>query len=258
MAEVIVGSWPAQKLGPSGIFEHIDLDTYQMVAQLDRKMDALSSPAGYSGKMFGRWLSAVHKLASAVIFHGGEVISEGVDPLTAIIVTGEPGQSKILGDTQKTAINRVMNIGVMSIVDVMPLIQPTDGGSTLRPFLSSELLVLGAERDVETLEAFFTALRSAFESHFLDDLASLVSADIRREIFKDLEPYAAKKKPDSPILMEETDFSGRKPVKRRVIEEKEFERIATKAMFRRRVPLGLQSFIMPKVKQAAGCTGQVQ
>jgi hypothetical protein len=248
MADITVGNWPAQKLGPSGIFEHINLDTFQMVARLDEKMHTLAPSAGYTGRMFGKWLSAVHKFASAVIFHGGEVISEGADPLTAIVVTGEPNLRRILDETQKTACAGVINIGVVSVVEFMPLIAPKEGGSSLRPFLSSELLVLGAQRDVEMLEAFFSALRSAFESHFIDDLASLVSADIKRDIFRDFEPDSVRKKPDIPILLEETDFSGRKPIKRRVIDEREFGRVAIKAMFRRRIPLGLQSFIMPKVK----------
>ncbi len=258
MDDVTVGNWPARKLGPSGIFEHIDLDTMQLVVKLDEKMHALAPSAGYSGRMFGKWLSAIRKLASAVIFHGGEVISEEAVPLNAIVVTGERGQRSMLGETQKAACAGVMNIGVVNDAEFILLLNPKEGGSTLRPFLSSELLVLGTQRDVEVLEAFFSALRSAFESHFIDDLTSLVSTDIRREVFSDLGPDASRKSPSIQILMEEADYSGRKPVKKRVIEEREFERMAIRAMKKRRIPPGLQAFIMPKVKQAAGCTGQAQ
>lgn len=251
MEDVIVGCWPAQKLGPSGIFDQIELDTFAMVSMLDWKMDTLAQPAGYTGAMFGKWLSAMHELALAVVFHGGEVISEGADPLTAIVVTEEPGKRRILGETQKMACSGVMNVGVVGIADVMPLISPKEGGSRLRPFLSSELLVLGAQRDVEMLEAFFSALRSAFESHFLDDLASLVSADVRREVFGDLE-LGAVKKPAIPMILEEVDFTGKKPVRKRTVEELEFERAAVRSMIRRRIPTGLQGLIMPKAKLAAG------
>ncbi|MCI0503225.1 hypothetical protein L0Y65_00775 [Candidatus Micrarchaeota archaeon] len=251
MAGVIVGSWPAQKLGPSGIFDHIELDTFAMVSMLDWKMDALVQLAGYSGEMFGKWLSAMREVALAVVFHGGEVISEGYDPLTAIVVTEEPGKRRILGETQKEACNGVMSVGVVGIADVMPLISHKEGGSRLRPFLSSELLVLGAQRDVEMLEAFFSALRSAFESHFLDDLASLVSADVRREVFGDLE-WGSAKKPGIPIIRKEEDFTGKIPVKKRTVDEREFEKLAVRSMVRRRIPAGLQGLIMPKAKLAAG------
>lgn len=51
-----------------------------------------------------------------------------------------------------------------------------------------------------------------------------------------------------PILLDETDFTGSRAVKKRTIEEADFDRIALRAMSRRRIPAGVQAFVLPKVR----------
>jgi hypothetical protein len=251
MDDVTIGPWPAHMLGPSGLFEQTRLDALQMLKMLDQRLHELAAPSGYSGKAFGKWLGALRSLASAIIFHAGEVVAESAAPLTTIIVTEEPGKGILIAGTQESACAGAMEVGLVSIAEFMALIRPGKGGSALRPFLSSELLVLGARNDVEMMEAFFKALRETFESRFEDDLVSLVCADVKKDVFRD-GPGLPGPGTEGPVLLEETDYTGKKPVKRRVIEEREFERIAFRAMRRRRVPAGIQGLILPRLKAAAG------
>jgi len=259
MDDVTVGNWPARKLGPSGIFEPINLDTLHLAVSLDGKLEALARPTGYSAKTFQGFLSKIRSVASAVVFHGGEVISDGTDPLTAIVITEKPIQKMFADRTQESACSCVMDVGFVSTAEMFALAMLSGGHPALRPFLSSELLVLATQRDAEILEALFSTLRSAFETHFLEDLSGLVCADVRKEVFRDLQASGCQKKSGAPqILQEETEFLGTKQVRSRVIDEREFERIAIRAMKKRRIPSGIQAFIMPQVKQAAGCAGQAR
>lgn len=119
--EMRVCDWPVNRLGPSGIFEHIGQNTMEMLSMLDDKMRQLAPLAGYSKRMFTRWLNALHQMASAVIFHGGEVVSDGMAPLTVIVVPNGTEKKALLADAHRQACSGVMDIGVVSETDFMPL-----------------------------------------------------------------------------------------------------------------------------------------
>ncbi len=254
MEEVTIGPWPVHRLGPSGIFEQIRLDAMGLVHMLDSKLDELSERSTRSARSFAGWLASLRSFADAVIFHGGEVVDEGARPLTAIVVIGSADESRIAAGIRPRGCPGLVEAGLLGIEDFMALETPNIDPSALRPFLASELLVLGARRDIEMMEAMFQKLRAAFESSFIEDLLVLVGMDVKNDIFGN-QSTAGKVCKNGPILLEETDYSGKKPVKKLVIETNEFERIALRAMRRRRVPAGLQSFLLPQLKATVGRAG---
>ena len=252
MEGVTIACWPVSKLGPSTIFEQTNQDTAGLVSMLDEKIIALSPTEGMTKRMFNGWLSILRKFASAIIFHGGELAAKKAEPLTVFIVNNDPAGKGALQIAQRGACPGGMDVCVVSVVEFKPLLLPKEGGSSLRPFLSSELLVLGAKSDIEMLEMMFRELRLAFEMEPLDDLVRLVSLDVINAVFKDGTKARGKCTDGVKVLMEETDFTGRNPIKKRVIGTGEFEDIALRAMSKRRIPYGIQAHLIPKIMAAVG------
>jgi len=245
--EISVCGWPAHRLGPSGLFEQIALETIEIIAGMDARLSELSRSSGHAGRRFRLWLKSLHEQATAVIFHGGEAVSEGSGPLTAIIVPCERECSQIIMNARLKACEGLLDAGVAGTKEMMALAIARKG-LALRPFLSSELIVFASTGDISSLEGSFRVLRKVFEDNALEDLAALLLMDIRKDLF----PASGDGAAGARIVMEETDFTGKKPVKRKVVDEADFTRLATRAMEKRRVRPELRGAVLGELKRSAG------
>ncbi len=244
--EISVCGWPANRLGPSGLFEQIRLETIEIIAGMDTRLSAASGAGGRSRAGFRKWLGGLHEQATAVIFHGGEAVSGGSGPLTAIIVPRELECSGVLMDAQLRACEGLLDAGVAGTREMIALAASGEA-LALRTFLSSELIVFALREDAEMLEGSFRILRKVFEGNAIADMTALLMLDIRKDLF-----CAAPGAADSAgVLMEETDFTGGRPVKRKVLEESGFEKLAIRAMEKRRVRPEFRGVVMGELKQAA-------
>ncbi len=232
-----LGRWMVGASEPSDIFDSIGMNALELLTGLDDKLFSLTGGKKPAKSAFFRWLAAFRQFSSVIAFHGGEIISEGKAPLTAVAI-GRDGND-ILG--LRMADERLkLDFIAVAVISWNDLCRSTleGDGALLRSYSASELLLLfNCESDIQEWEMHSAMSRLVFEEHPIEDLSWMIAQDVKFEVLK------------KPGDFDELDFSGRKPVQLKRVGQDDFASIAKKAMKRRRVSSDVHGPLMEGAKK---------
>jgi len=234
--------WKLSHMEPSEIFDSLGMDLLSLLIKLDEKVGKLSREMRQPASRFMRWLNGIKGMACAIIFHGGELASEELGPLKAILVAEKPADAWVLRIAQAKSDMPLLDTEVEGIDGLQALAYKPYGreqGRVLRSLLASELLVLWAgERG--RLVAAIEGAKAIFEKRPVADLAELLARDVKRMAITDVSDF------------DEIDFAGGRKRCIKKLDERDFERIAIRAMEMRRVPEGFRTHLLKEARKAAG------
>jgi hypothetical protein len=235
--DVGVGKWVVGKTEPSDIFDSIGLDAIGLLGVLDSKLHAITNGEERARTDFVRWLAAFRQFSSAIAFHGGEMLSEGNGPLTAIII-GENQESLLGLRVANSAINlEFIDTCVICWDDLCRSTLQGDG-ALLRSYISSELLLMFKDESCIaewTVHGAMSKLR--FEEQPLDDLSWMIANDVKMGIIKD------------PADFDEVDFSTGKRINLKRVAHSEFAKIAEGSMRKRRVSEDVRKPLLDRTRK---------
>lgn len=229
MENVYLEDWEFIKAGPTPVFRPTSLDNVGMGFALSRKVAQLCTEYGVSQASFRAWLHRLDEKVSAIFLHGPELLSDGKDPLTALLVV----DGLLNPDEWGTGIPFVLAGATTWNRLFSDIAQPE--ARILRSFLSSELCVmLKKEQDKSKVENSTEAANVILEKHPLDDLAHLIVFDLKQRIRS------------NERISDEMSADGRLEI----VRDTQFEEIAKNAMKRRRIIRKVHKPLVQKVKKA--------
>ncbi len=240
MTNVEFNGFKVLKAEPSVVFEPIGEDQLGLLGLLDQKLSFLSQGVKTASAQFGSWLDEVKSLASTIMFHGGEIMSEGSEPLTLLVIANASDTAMPLWSTRTHLKMGFLDVHVKSWDGLSRnALDGSEYGAVMRSYLSSELLILGNPAfGIKQWGACRAGAMTLFEQHPLEDLSELIANDVKAKVFSD------------PLNFDEIQFTGRCKRSVKSIEDSEFVAIANRAMGRRRVASAIQRNVLERTKRA--------
>src|SRR5208283_595677 len=144
MTNVEFNGFRVLKAEPSEVFDPTGRDQLDLLRILDQKLTSLSEGVRLASAQFSSWLDEVKSLASIILFHGGEIMSEGAEPLTLFVIANAPDAAMPLWSTRTHLKMGFLDVHVKSWDGLCRnALEESEFGAVMRSYLSSELLILG-------------------------------------------------------------------------------------------------------------------
>jgi hypothetical protein len=231
-----VGQWNVGISEPADIFDAIGLDARGLLERLDCKLSALAGGCSAESRRFRRWLSVSRNFASAIAFHGGELVSDSCEWLSAKVIAPRDENLQSLRLLNQKLGSDFLDVEILKWDDVCLSTLKGDN-SMLRSYFSSELLMMFTnERQAGQWGRHGAMAKVVFDMHPLEDLSWLIAHDVKTDLVKD------------PNVFDEVERVGKREIRKKSVSLSDFTRSATRAMRMRRVSGDVHKPLMEKAK----------
>jgi len=234
-----IEDWRVIRFDPAAVYRPTSLDTYSMCFELSRKVAELSKKHDLPSSTFSAWLLSLENEISAIFLYVPEIVSDKLNPITAIVVQNEKGPiADVIGKVMSDKMPFI-HAGFISWDSLFTSLAFPQSGGIMRSFLMSELCVLlRGESDHDKADSIKEKADVIFRNDPVSDLAEIIAFDVTKKLGKPIGK--------SVDLM--ADASKPKVVSN--VSDDEFASIAIAKMEKRRILPHIHDRLVPKVKKA--------
>jgi len=213
---------------PASVYDETGLGLEPLLIGLDMKLQKLADVCGErnTDMRFRSWLGEMRTEIVALVFHAGEIMSEGNERM-GLHVISDYSQTKSVSRSIVAARMDILRCSVSDFMGLAHLCTETCG-SRYRAFFSGELVIgASSQRDMQMFKMHAISAQAIFEDgNVLCDIGTMVGHDISEKIFY--------------------NGNGRTVE----ISDHEFVKMAKESMKRRRVNPHMHERVLPYAKKA--------